>query len=308
MKSNFQTILLAVFLAFFVFAVMIFSGLLPIGKKSAKTAAQGTVILWGTLPEREMRGVIENFDGIDKNILTIKYIQKSEDSYQQDLIEAFAGNTGPDLFFISPSMILKNEKLGFIYEMPFASYPEKNFRDTYIDGADVFLTKTGITGLPILVDPIVLYYNKNILSNEGVIKVPEYWDELIGLSQKLTKKKDDGSVSQSMIALGLFNNVTNAKDILATLLTQSNNSIVIRGSDNNATSVLSSGSYNTGTSAVASLKFFTEFSNPSYEVYSWNRSLPQSKDFFISNKSAFYLGRASELFEIQSTCCILLFY
>ena len=50
----------------------------------------------------------------------------------------------------------------------------------------------------------------------------------------------------------------------------------------------------------AVVKFFTEFSNPSNTAYSWNRSLPNSLDMFTSGKLAFYVGRASELFKIES--------
>ncbi len=223
---------------------------------------------------------------------------KKESTYQQNLIEAFAQGKGPDLFILPSDMIAGNEQ--YVYKIPYTSYPEKTFRDSFIDGADAFLSKDGVVGFPLVVDPMVMYYNKDLFSNEGIASPPQTWDELFNLSNTLTKKKDDGTILQSMIGLGRFDNVTHSKDILATLLLQSNNPIIQR-TDTGFSAVL-----NENVSALpvapveAILTFFIRFSNPSDTAYSWNRSLPNSIDMFTGGKLAMYLGRASELFTIQS--------
>ena len=296
MKGNFQTILIAVFLAFAVFAVMVFSGLLPIGSKASSTTPQGKVVVWGTFPNTEIIKVLQDLEGVDTG-LKINYVQKSKDTYQQDLIESFANGDGPDIFVITPDMILRNQN--FIFTTPFASYPEKTFRDSFIDGADIFLTADGVTAFPLVVDPMVVYYNKDILSNNGVAKMPEYWDELFNLNKSLTIKKDNGIISQSMIGLGRFDNVTHAKDILSMLLIQSGNPLIER--DSGRILPVFDSTFSLPTSPAESvLSFFTEFSNSSLQAYSWNRTLPQSKDFFTGSKLAFYLGKASELFDIET--------
>ena len=43
------------------------------------------------------------------------------------------------------------------------------------------------------------------------------------------------------------------------------------------------------------LKFYTNFSDPSQSLYSWNASFPNSGDDFSSENLAFYFGFASEL-------------
>lgn len=296
--NNFQTILLAVFLAFFVFAVLIFSGLLKIGdSQTATTSLQGTVTIWGTFNSNETLKSFEDANSTNKD-LSIKYIKKDETTYQQDLIEAFAKGSGPDLFFITPDMAIKYEN--FIYKIPYTSYPEKTYLDSFIDGANIFLTKDGSLGFPMVVDPIVMYYNKDILSNEGFSKPPEFWDELFDMSSKLTKKKNDGSITQSMIALGRYDNINNAKDILATLIIQSGNSIIKR-TDTGYEAVLNRIASSDALSVDKALNFFVEFSNPSDSAYSWNRALPNSLDMFTGGKLAMYVGFASELFSIQST-------
>jgi ABC-type glycerol-3-phosphate transport system substrate-binding protein len=294
--NNFQTILVAIFLAFFVFAVLIFSGAIKIGDDTSKEGVQGKIVIWGTFKKQAISSSIDSISNSNKN-LNLIYVKKESDTYQQDLIEAFAEGKGPDLFIITQDMIIKNNN--FIYKIPYESYSKDSFQNSFIDGASIYLDKEGIIAYPILVDPIVLYYNKDILSNEGIIYPPNTWDELFTLNKTLTKKDNLGTISQSMIGLGQYSNVNNAKEILATLLLQNNNQI-IKQKDSTYLSALSDNQENLSVGPAESvIKFFVEFSNPSNIAYSWNSSMNNSLDMFTSGKMAFYLGKASELFNIE---------
>lgn len=295
--NNFQTILVAIFLSFFVFGVLLFSGALCFGncKKGPETLA-GSIEIWGTLPSAQVSEVFQDVGGV-KSELSIKYIEQNRETYEQNLIEAFAKDKAPDLFILSSDMVLKNNN--FIYKIPYTNLPEKTFTTAFIDGADIYLTKDGVIGYPLLVDPLVLYYNKDMLSNESILYPPTSWDELFDLGDKLIKKNKDGSIAQSMIALGQYDNVNHSKDILSMLLLQSNNPILSRTEAGYRLAVKDSNP--DGSSPFNQIvNFFLEFSNPSNEVYTWNRSLPNSLDMFTSSKSAFYIGYASELFNIES--------
>lgn len=298
--NNFQTILVAVFLAFFVFAVLIFSGILKIGDSSTDKAKPiGKVVIWGTFNNTpEFSKVFEDTNSANMD-LAISYVKKNESTYEKSLIEAFAAGNGPDLFFMTPAMIQKFSS--FVYKIPFASYPEKGFKSAFIDGGSIYLASDGVIAFPIMVDPMVLYYNRDMLSNEGIVSTPTSWDELFALNSKLTKKKDDGTILQSMIALGRYDNVSHSKEILATLLLQSNNPI-IKTVENSYAVTLNDNPASLATPPVEQiLNFFTEFSNPGAPAYSWNKSMQKSLDAFTGGKLAFYLGPASELFKIEST-------
>jgi hypothetical protein len=107
-----------------------------------------------------------------------------------------------------------------------------------------------------------------------------------------------------MIALGSYNNVNHAKDILATLLIQNGNNLIRKEIEDVNTvysSVLRENPLGYSVLPIdATLDFYMIFSNMSSPYYSWNRALPNSLDMFTSGKLAFYIGRASELFKIQS--------
>ncbi|MEI7688890.1 MAG: extracellular solute-binding protein [Candidatus Nomurabacteria bacterium] len=295
--NNFQTILVAIFLAFFVFGVLVFSGLINIGgSKTGKDAITGKIVVWGTLPYNQTSDLLDHLSGSGSKF-TIKYVQQDENTYQNSLTEAFAKDQGPDLFILKPDMILRNS--GFIYTIPYASYSEKSFRTTYIDGSDILLNKDGVMGYPLLVDPLVLYFNKNILANEGILYPPSTWNELFTLSSKLIKKRSDGAVTQSMIALGEYDNVNHSKDILSMLLLQNKNPIVSR-TDTGYILNLRDLAPDKTVPIEQVLNFFLEFSNPSKDSYTWNRAMDNSFDMFIKGNLAFYIGYASELFKIQS--------
>ncbi len=297
MKGNFQIFIVILFLAFAVFAVFIFAGIIPIGqsKNSANTPV-GKVTIWGTFPRGQFSKVLDNLNSGNKD-LVISYVEKSKDTYQQDLLESFASGTSPDVFVLSDDLIIKEQKQ--ISPIPYASYPQKTFTDTFVDGGSIYLGKDGILGMPVILDPLVLYYNKDLLANQGIAQPPSYWDELFNLSDKLTQKTNDGTIRSSMIALGGYDNINNAKDILSLLLIQGGNPIMTKSNDKLGPTLNES----FGLSKVPAesvLNFFSEFSNPTDGAYSWNRSLISSRDMFTGGKLAFYLGHASELFNIEA--------
>jgi len=296
--NNFQTILLSIFGAAAIFAVLVFSGTINIGTQD-KSVVKGSIVIWGTFDNQE---TVEVFNKIANSVggqdLTVSYIKKNKNTYQSDLVDAFARGKGPDLFVISPDMVMENND--FIYKIPYTSISEKTFKDTFIDGASIFLQDDGIAGLPLVVDPLMLFYNKNMFSNEGISTIPSYWDELFSLNGVLTKKEPNGSLSMNMISLGEYSNVNNAKAIISTLLLQSGNPIVSKNNKGSYVSTLMENPLSLNEDpADTSFKFYTEFSNPSLTGYSWNKSMPSSFDQFTSDNLAMYLGFASELFKIE---------
>lgn len=97
MKGNFQIIILIVFIAAAVLGVFVFSGAIPLGNENS-TDAQGTVILWGTVKSQIIYSLLEDFNRINSTF-TVKYVEKSADTFDNDLLEALAEGKGPDMFF-----------------------------------------------------------------------------------------------------------------------------------------------------------------------------------------------------------------
>jgi ABC-type glycerol-3-phosphate transport system substrate-binding protein len=158
----------------------------------------------------------------------------------------------------------------------------------------VFTTSKGILALPLTIDPMVMYYNRSLLNANAVVAPPTYWDDFANLVPILNKKDVNNQLTTSTIALGQFSNISSAKDIMATLFMQTGNPIVSEKNGSFYSALTESSGANTSNLSSV-LSFYTSFSDPSQNVYSWNESLPNSQDFFSAGNLAFYLGYASEL-------------
>lgn len=304
MKSSFQTILIIIFIASFIGAILIFSGVINIGSSSSKNEISGYVTVWGIYPPEIIQPYIEKLNVQNKTIST-SYVQKPEQTFRNDLIEALANGAGPDIVIANSSQLFSfKDKL---YTIPFETYSERLYRDSFIDGASIFLNKDGVLAVPLLVDPIVTYYNKDLLSGQRFVVPPTTWSGLVQALPLFVKKDSKGVIQQTAIGLGEWNNVDHFKDILSTLFLQTGNPIVaIDGQTGlyqqrlNTSVGNDSSSEDSELPTVSALNFYTSFSNQAKSNFSWSRTLPSTLDTFLSGKSAFYIGRGSELFTIQA--------
>jgi len=289
--KNFQIIILIVFIAAAVFGVLVFSGAIPLGKSSSSTGAQGTVILWGTVKTQDISSALDDFNRVNQTFV-VKYVQKDPATFDQDLLEALASSQGPDMFFLPDNLAFHYSNK--IYTIPYQSYPVASFKSTFASAGEVFLTSKGVLAFPLTIDPLMMYYNRSMLDSNSIVSPPISWDEFQNLVPLLNKKDANNKIVKSAFALGQFSNIFHAKDIISTLFMQTGNPIITEtnGSFYSALSETAGGNANNLSSI---LSFYTNFADPLKDVYSWNRSLPNSQDFFSANNLAFYFGYASEL-------------
>ena len=294
-RNPFQLIILGLFIFFIVVAVLVFASFT--GGNSGRDI--GDVSMWGTFNEDVVEGYLRTLADENSEVNNIVYTQIPEENFQFQLVEALANGTGPDLFVLDQSNLLRhwNKVQSFSYDV----VSERTFKDTYIQEAEMFLSSAGIKALPLSVDPLVLYWNRDIFAEEGFSQPPQFWDELFVLAERITKRDKANNVSQATIALGEFDNVTHAKDIISTLILQAGGNIVVREADGQLSAALSPRSQtNDIIPAQTALRFYTEFADPVKSVYTWNRSLPASIDAFAQGKLAMYIGYASEVETIKA--------
>lgn len=294
MKGSFQLIIIIVFIALAILGVLVFSGAIPIGQNSNETGGQGSVVLWGTVKSGAILPILDDFNKANPTFV-VGYVEKSADTFDQDLLEALAAGAGPDMLFLPDSLVFHYANK--ILTVPYQNYPLASFKKIFAGAGEVFLTSNGILAFPIAIDPLVMYYNRSLLDASGIVYPPVFWDEFGKLVPALTKKDDSNKIIQSAVALGHFSNINNAKDIISALFMQAQNPIIAE-KDGALQSVLSLpvGKYD----LTSILGFYTSFADPNKDVYSWNKSFPNSRDVFSAEKLAFYFGYASELRSLVS--------
>ncbi len=296
--KGFQIGVLIFFGVFVFLGVLIFSGAIKLPSKGGGDAqiTTGVIKIWGTVSKKNLSAAISFLNNQNPNTVII-YEEKDPRTYSDDLLNAFAFGGVPDLFLLSQDLIITYEDK--IISIPFDSFPERTFNDTYIRAADVFKRQTGFLGFPIFSDPLVMYYNQDLLESENFTVPPKYWKDLLEYVPRLTKKNDALQILTSGVALGEFSNIKNAKEIFLAMNLQLNNPIVVFDLEKGYIPVLKEASDVSARPAIQSLNFFNEFSNPVKSVYSWNKSKPNSQNAFIAGDLAIYFGLSSEFRNIE---------
>ncbi|MBI2109337.1 MAG: extracellular solute-binding protein [Parcubacteria group bacterium] len=293
--TPFQVILLGVFGFFIIFAVLVFSGIIPLFNNTPKGVG-GEVLLWGTLPASFLNEQIEELNREARGAWSILYIQKRPETFDAELVEALASGRGPDAIFLSQDLILRHRDK--VFPIPYENLSVRQFLDTFIQEGELYLSSQGVLALPFSIDPLVMYWNRDIFSAASISKPPEAWDEFFTLALDITKTDNARNIIQSTVALGEFENILHAKEILTLLILQAGSPIVSIGASG-LSSVLDEISGESTPPAESALRFYTEFSNSAKSAYSWNRALPNSKDMFLAGDLAVYFGFASELSDIR---------
>jgi multiple sugar transport system substrate-binding protein len=195
----------------------------------------------------------------------------------------------------------------------------ENFQDTFVDVVySDFVTKEEkeeeeeegkeeIYAVPLYVDTLALYYNKDLFNTAGIPSPPTTWEELLDDVYKLTKRDEWGNIERSGIAMGAAENINRSTDILSLLMLQ----VGTQMTDENhleATfnQIIRSGEerFNPGKDA---LRFYTDFSNSTKRIYCWNRQMPYSIDAFSQKKAAMMINYSHRIDTIRNISSYLNF-
>lgn len=287
--STFQLTLLVTFSALAVAGILIFA--LAVGGGNTNTI--GPVHIWGTLDQTAFSAVIRQAAEGDGQLSQVTYQQKDPTTYETDLANAIASGTGPDLFLLRQDYAYKD--MAKVAVIPFSSLSQSQFENTFVDSASPFIVQTGTLAVPVLADPLVLYWNKDLLASGGFSQPPQYWDQLFSMAKALSKKNDAGSIIKSGVAFGEYSNIGNAKDIVAMLMLQAGSPLTQYDSTGHLTAAIVPRTGGVSSQAAESaVRFYTEFADPSKDHYSWNRSFVSAQQAFASGDVALYVGYATE--------------
>ncbi len=294
--SVFQVILLASFSALGISGILVFA--LVVGGGGGNTV--GPIVIWGTQEPSAFAVVIRQAAENESRLAQVSYVQKDPVTYETLLTEALASGEGPDLFLLRQDYVVRD--VGKVIPIPYNFLSQSQFEDVFVESARPYLSQSGVLGIPILVDPIVLYWNRDMLGSAGFAKPPQYLDEFPGVAGKVVKRDDSGRIVKAAVALGEYGNIDHAKDILSLLILQAGGTITRKDNTERLVPSLSARTVGqTSQAGESALRFYSEFADPSKIHYSWNRSLSSSRAAFAAGDLALYFGYASEARIIART-------
>ncbi len=285
--SLFQGILMGVFGVAAVIGLFVFATY----RGGGSSESVGPVTIWGTLPADSIEGGISTLVPSDPELKNVTYVKKNVTTLASDLATAIATGKSPDLVLATQEELTRLAK--FLTVIPSSTLSPSDFQKTFVGEGSLFAAPGGYYGVPFLLDPLVLFSNRTILSSSGVAKPPATWESLIGLVPSIVNLTPSKQVTRALIDLGAYDNVSSARATLSTLFLQAG--VPVSGVTQGGALAASLGAKaDQGVPpGRAVVNFFTQFADPSKVSYTWNVSLPQSEDLFIAGDLALHLGFGS---------------
>ncbi|MEY3783985.1 MAG: hypothetical protein RLZZ230_307 [Candidatus Parcubacteria bacterium] len=265
--------------------------------KLAELSAIGQVTIWGTLPADGVNSLFKELSFENPLFKQITYKYHDPKNFNVELRDAISYNKGPNVILLpSENLVALRDR---ITPVSYVNFPDREIRDRYVDGAHIFALSDGLYGYPVAVDPIMMYWNKDILTTEGFLEPPKTWESLVNtMFPALIQRDFDRTIKRSVVAMGEYDNVRNSFGVLSALLLQGGTKGVI-DTGKNYSMQLAVSELGSSDPLRAAANFYTNFSKSNNTLYSWNRSLPEDRQQFIAGDLAFYFGYASEAKDIE---------
>jgi len=270
-----------------------------IGGSSTQSA---DITVWGVFDdELKFNDAITAFEKDHKNInVTYRLIPYPE--YERTLLNALASNTGPDVLMIHHTWLGKHgdKLLPMPSKVPGTDVPlmtVRQFKETFVDvaAADLIGNETTIYAMPLYVDTLALYTNKDALSAAGITTPPKDWKEFQDDVVKLTQKDKNGAIVRAGASMGTATNINRASDILMMLMLQSGVQMV----NTDGTQATFAHSVDNQPVGERSTQFYVDFANPKKGIYTWNDAMDYSIDAFASGKSAMMINYAHQIDTVR---------
>ncbi len=266
-------IILVLVIGFLLFKV--FTGFF--GKKNEKV----TLTYWGLWEDpSSMKAVISDFERENPNI-TIVYSKEDIRQYRQRLLTRIQNGNGPDIFRFHNSWT--GTILGSLLPLPQDVIGKDDFRKVFYPTALTDLSRNGgIYGIPLEVDDLSLFINTDIFKAAS-LNPPTTWDEFNQDARQLTVPDSSGNIQTAGAALGAFDNVTHAPDIISLFFLQN-------GVNFNAFN-------KSGSQVNDALTYYTSFATGDSKV--WDPTLDPSILAFGKGNLAMYFGYSWDVFQLK---------
>ncbi|MEK7119923.1 MAG: extracellular solute-binding protein [Patescibacteria group bacterium] len=283
--------------------VIVVGGGIIYGIFFAKKDYKATLNMWVVFgSSADYDDAVSAFGKLHKGV-KINITPKNPSTYEQELVEALASNTGPDIMMVHNSWLPKYKSI--LTSLPATistkySFGLREYQSELVDVATQdFVDSEQIYAMPLAVDTMQLYWNKDLFNTAGITYPPRTWDEVVQNAPRLTIKDAQKNITQSAISLGSADNINRASDILSLLMLQTGTQMV---DDKKTRATFQSGVQKNGKDynpAEAALSFYASFADPASPNYSWNSGMNYSTNVFTQGRLAMMLNYAYNFNKIK---------
>jgi multiple sugar transport system substrate-binding protein len=292
----FELVLVTIFAVLGLLALTLLSTYKPPATSEAVELGN-LVVIWGTVPAVAFKQVLDPLVEEIEAYRVVQYVEKDARTFDTDILNALAENRGPDIVFIPHEKLVAMRNK--IQPLPYDNFPLRDFRDSYIDGAEIFTLADGVYAFPVAIDPLVMYYNRDLFNTKNIIAPPATWEAVINeVVPALVERDFARTIIRSPLAFGEYRNVQNGFGIISMLLLQGGSDLVKEEESEYQISL--NQAPGGGVPFQNALTFYTNFASPSNPLYSWNRAQDMDRSEFLREDLALYFGKGSEARSLAS--------
>lgn len=290
------------------------------GGTTGATLSEVEIEIWRVFDDDDpFDAIIDGYRASHPNV-KIRYRKLRFEEYEEELIRAIAENRGPDIISLHntwleeykdliqpmpPSITVTEQEVRgtvrrevVVVSKEKTTMSTKTLKSTFVEQVEKDVIREyqpdpkvdpeeRIFGLPLALDTMALFYNQDLLDAAGIPNPPSTWSEFQSMTPDLTTYDNNGDPVQYGAAMGTSRNVERATDILSLLMMQTGANMTDERGRVSFHLIPEDFSY---FPALNALEFYTDFANPTKEVYSWNEDAPNSFDAFANGQAAFFLG------------------
>ena len=175
--------------------------------------AIGSITIWGTLPPAGFEEMLKKIKQVDQGFNNVTYRYIPTEDFDDTFVNALADQKSPDLLLLTHDRLVKHRTR--LQSLSYEVVPIRDYRTTYIDGAEIFALEDGVYAFPVAVDPLVMYWNRDIFADKGVLAAPQTWEVLVAETVPTFTERDfNRSIVQASVAMGEYRNIQNAFPVL----------------------------------------------------------------------------------------------
>ncbi len=273
-----------------VVVIILGAGVYFFGRKEPVPPENVELTFWNLWDDSDtMKDAIAAYKAV-RPWVNINYYKRPYAGYEEELVDMIAEGKGPDIFAIHNTWVPKHQRK--MSTLPETLMTVGTYRDTFADVATQdFIDNGQIYAIPLSIDTLALYYNKDFFNSANIPYPPTTWNEFNDDVKKLTLFDESGDIVRAGATVGTVDNVNRAVDILDLLILQQGSDIVDKTTGKvTFNKAMTSGDGSTVIPGLDALTFYTAFSNPLKSVYTWNANMDYSVDAFAYGKAAMMLG------------------